>query len=753
MTRESSTQDPDHRLPPLSRRTMLSGAAAAAAAGLFAQTVAAPRARATSTGTVLPLVDELPAGAPDRTLFVPEEQIFAPYLLLVAPLANSVVDDDTEVYGWMEDGWWRTPNHPRNSRIMEHVSTLSWFLVNEREWNPYHLDPHLERRLDAAIGYYLSLQGPTGAWPVTYEDESLATTGFGLVSLSNLLRDLVGANRLVHRHEPLENAMRAASRWLMDTRLRHWNTPIEVANQITGGLAGVAQAAAVIGDPEIASGMDERIELLAEHAQAPAGYFHEPLAYDAGYNFEVMLPDLADLYELHPHPLIIDMVRKWTEFFGYTLLEEPDAPGWFYFSAACARLAVGTRIEWNDDLHDKVALSRRFLPEVPSLGAFFPAVEDQQESRRAWAASEGPVPPLAKGNTSPRLYGHVSRAPEGVGRQERAHQVAQLPYHRSEQFTELREGTIDQQLLFVRRPGYYLASVLGRRAYDRIRTGPGLLWHPAAGMVALSQNDSGVIWTTETRSGPKSATQDAVATFHDGLDAGAPEVPREQVGQLQGVFTVHTESPDGSLTSDLTYWSDGLVRHVRAPEQATELVPLVLRDGDHIEFSDGSVATRGTSVTTTARHVSLVRSGVRFVLHWGEDRRVQLVPTGRRLFPGGLREPHQLRIEHDGDLRLEITAVEQAGLDGERLAFSATAQTVGSPTGPRTAVHVVNLEPSPIDLRIVTGQKPRVIRGLPSGGSAYELFTAPGTSSPELATVFARSSSGRAEETHRQIRL
>ncbi|MEQ7011036.1 hypothetical protein ABN028_33135 [Actinopolymorpha sp. B17G11] len=149
----------------------------------------------------MPLVGLLPPDGPERALFAAEEQRLAPYLVILAPMANDIVDDDAETYGWMAGGWWRTPSHPRNSRIQEHVATMGWFLAHERPWNPYYRDPALEARLDAAIGYYLGLQGPRGAWPVTYEEESLATTGFGMLALAGTLGYLRSISALPDRQK------------------------------------------------------------------------------------------------------------------------------------------------------------------------------------------------------------------------------------------------------------------------------------------------------------------------------------------------------------------------------------------------------------------------------------------------------------------------------------------------------------------------------------------------------------------------
>ena len=141
---------------PLTRRCSL-----LAAAGGAALLVALPasRAGATAAGS-LPDLAPLPPGAPNRKLFAPVEQRYAPYLVILAPMVDDIDDD-----GFFAGGWWRTPAAPYNARVQEHVHTLSWFYANARRWNPYAGDPTLLVALDAALGHYLGLQHADGSWP------------------------------------------------------------------------------------------------------------------------------------------------------------------------------------------------------------------------------------------------------------------------------------------------------------------------------------------------------------------------------------------------------------------------------------------------------------------------------------------------------------------------------------------------------------------------------------------------------------
>ncbi|WP_116952716.1 hypothetical protein [Jiangella endophytica] len=745
----TAAPDPHPFLPPLTRRSFLGGVGAATAT-LAALAAGAPRAFATSAGTVLPLVTPLPAGAPDRTAFDPHEQVFASYLMILAPLANSVVDDDPERYGWMEDGWWRSPNEPFNSRIMEHVATLSWFYAHARPWNPYHLDPNLLGRLDAALTYYLGLQHDDGSWPeYRWEEHGLASTGFGTVALSATLRDLIAVGALPDRRTEIEAAIRASSAWLVDLARPHWALPVQYANQVVAGLAGVAQAATVLGDPSLSAALPDRCALLLEQGQAPAGYFHEPLAYDAGYNFDVMLPDLGDLYAHTEDPSVVELARRWARWFGYVVVLEPGETYGFHVAAASARNATTTFFPRPGDATDRVALGRVFLPLVPELGAFYSPTEEKTAARAAWSVSPDPVEPRAKQDTSPRLYMHVPQAPAGVDADERDARVAQLPYLRDDTFTEVREGTIDQHVVFVRRPAYYLAGQYGVRPYNRQRMGPALLWHPEAGTVVLTLNNfTDDSWNTIAATGVESARSAVVATHHDGPDAAGPEIPRSELHAYEGVFTTRYVTEDGTITTDVAHWHDGIRRTVSAAGAARDQLPLVLRDGDELALADGTPVAPGGDATATTSGLVLTRAGVRFVFSWGTDLPVTLTATDRVFFPDASRRQHVLTVAHAGTLTTEITAVRLAELEPGELAVAATAHAVRNGDRHRTAVHVTNLEDGPVAITIRSSAGSRTHDGVAPGAGVYELFD---SSRPVRHVVVSATAGGPV--TVRRIRL
>ncbi|MDX8029242.1 hypothetical protein SK803_03430 [Lentzea sp. BCCO 10_0856] len=577
--------------------------------------------------TAIGLLATLPASAhalpapppvtPDRRSFAPDEQRFAQYLMLVSPMVA-----DMNSSGFFGGGWWRNPNAPYNARVQEHVYTLAWFATQSRSWNPYRGNAQVLAALDAGLGHYLGLQHGDGSWPEYSRDQhSLAATGFAMGYLSKTNALLGRAGVLPQRQAQISASLHRAMTWFLDgSNSGVWQRPLTWANQTTAGLAGAALALKQDPDAGLRQRLTEAFARLASTGQSPAGFFYEESGADTNYNFEVMLPELADAWRQSEDPNLVAMTRKYTDWLGYNLLREPDGSGWFANIAPNSRTSSKFYADVRPD-PERTALNNQFVPVVPDLAAFLSSREDLAAARAAWAADPAPVPALVKPDTSPRILAHAIYGERYPSRSERTAAIARLPYHRAH-FTERRSDQ-GQDFLFVRRPRFYLGGYFGtRRATSLARTGLTFLWHPVAGTLVQSMNNNNhACWATV-------------------FPGQVPDSDGVQQAEFLGgePYRFRYRTPSGSVVTEVTV-GDRITRSVRASSAATEQIPLVVRDSDTVALdSRGLTLTRGATV-------------VRF--DWAQSLDPVLRTASTITYPG--RRMRILTVPHNGILTLTVS--------------------------------------------------------------------------------------------------
>ncbi|MDT4988448.1 MAG: hypothetical protein QOI74_2542 [Micromonosporaceae bacterium] len=644
----------------LSRRSVLTAAAGTAGLGLIgvsaparaaSEATTGPQAVALTTGPLAP-VPLLPAGAPVRTAFAPAEQLYALFLAICAPMANDINDSDTADRGFMSGNWWRTPNNASNARVQEHVSTLSWFYANQRSWNPYFQNAALLDRLDAAVIHYLSLQQTDGSFPENSRTEhALAPTGFGIGYLAKTLRNLRQINVLPDRRAQLNTSLQAAMRWLLNPANAIWANQIFFANQVCGGLAGSTVALQLTAVADIQAMLNDRMNFFGQHAQSTAGFFYEVLGMDIGYNFQVMLPELGEIFVRNGSAVAASMATRFADWFGYVMLREPNRAGYIAYTGASARTEIPSYDEVPDEPH-KEAFGSHLIPAAPALAAFYPSQEDKAAARAAWAAQPGPAPALPKGGlTEPRemaLLFYGDALPTAAARNAA---IAQLPYLRSTEWGEIRRDTaVKQDYLFVRRPTYYFGGFFGTRPSTTMRSGVGFLWHPTAGTIVHSQQTDTECWGTVAGNGPDASTS-LTATYQLAGAAwnGAHVAPGASA------FTVNYQRVDGTVSTVLTLAGDGVTRAVRSSTAASEQIPLMLLPSDTITFSNGAAAHYGQNASASATGVTIRRGSATVAISWGSQLTASFTTTSRTFLRDAQRRIHVLRIPHSGQLTTKIT--------------------------------------------------------------------------------------------------
>lgn len=643
----------------LSRRQLLIGIATGTAGVALVLNTSQPATAAPSAGGPLTEITPLPPGMPDRTTFAGVEQRLAPYLAVLAPLANGVEDEDQATYGFMRGGFWRSPAAPFNARVQENVFTMSWFHANARSWNPYAGDPALLARLDAAIGHYLRLQKPQGCWP-EYSPEELSrpATAFALGFLTTTLVELQRAGALPETQNRIAASLRKAADWFLDpANPAVWSTPIPYTNQVAAGLLGVAEALPLLGEPGLEDRLNDRIDVLARDGMSPVGYFYEQSGNDPGYSHGVMTPDLAALYETTQSPVVKQMQERYYEWLRFNFVREPDGAGWFCNVATSAR----TSLYFHDDVKDdsyKADVNALWTSSVPISAAFTTAHEDKAALRAEWAASSEPVPYPPPGVVDPqvvRIAGYPERFPSRTAKDAA---ISTMPYLTSTKFVEFRAEPAGQEFLFVRRPDYYFGASFGVRPTARVRTGPSFLWHPDAGMVLYGTNAS-VEGCWGTHPSDRFSLIDANGDLPARYFRGDPERGHEIApGDVRGAapLGIRYTTPDRRLTKEVELRPDSVRVHVTALQHSTERLPLVLRNDDRLTLvgEQESELVPGVDVSGAGTRLRIRRGGTDVVIDWNAELAVRLVPKEQTYFKDGSRRQHMLLVPFGGELEYTV---------------------------------------------------------------------------------------------------
>ncbi|WP_157987446.1 hypothetical protein [Jiangella endophytica] len=581
------------------------------------------------------------AAPPDRRSFAGREQCLAAVLVTLADIANGVADDPR---GAITGGWWRPGDRPFDARVQEYSAILVWFLTRERPWNPYYRDEALRERTHAALDRYLELQHASGAWPeYAPEQHSRSATGFAIESLGSSLELLVAADELTVLHAPIAGAVRQAVDWYATPANTQvwWRDYTPIVNQPTGALAGalrfldVAQGHQPLADPldpERRRRVVERLTHLLCTGQSAAGFFHEPTGTDLGYSMTVMLPRLADLAARDDIPPIDGAVRRFVDWYARNAVLEPGEGVYMLNVAANARTSTPVTSVAAD--HTRFGARTASLSDsAPDLAAFVATRDDHDAMQRRWATSDEPIEPITTG-TSTRLLDDAAADGYPSSTLQQAAQ-ARLPYLSRDRWTELSHDARHQQFLFVRRPGYYLCATLGLRAGDRVRTGPGLLWHPELGAVVQGMNGpSRQVWTTLGPDGQEMADDDAFAQFFDGPPPNSPLLADPSAAVSQVGLRTH----DGANVqqNDWVFDDHTITMTAYRSTALTQRIPVVLRGDQRLWVGDGAV------------HVDARSTGARFTIDFdGTDGNLS-VSDGDDPYPGAVRrivEFRQLRPE------------------------------------------------------------------------------------------------------------
>ncbi|PZF84827.1 hypothetical protein [Jiangella anatolica] len=617
----------------LTRRTLM-GLGASAVTGLVlgsnAGTAAAkPAASAAAAGGPLAPVAPYDPATLVRGQFAPEEQRLARFLVTLPDLANKMDLENEETYGWFNGGYWRTPLVPYNANIQQSVYTLSWFYTQQREWNPYYLDPALRDRIYAGIRFYLSLQGPDGWFPAwSYVDRNRDVTAYALVFLGEtaLLLESVGWADDI-RSEVLAALVRAADYVLDPANEDVWTIGPEFSNQVIPALMGVWMVRHLL-PARILRAYEDRMTYYVENAQSEgAGYLYESAAFDAHYALYVTTRMFARLYGLNGDERLKQMQLEHFDWCRFNYLWEPDGAG-FTVNGISTRLSMRSLpSQRTTDESSYPDLLNVWAADSPVAVALNWDREHVDGLRSAWAAATEPLTPMGNPVDPMNIWFAEQRAQTFATREQRMQAIRSFPYF-GRPFVEARSDTrYDQHYLFVNRQGYYFASHHGNVAKgSTVPKGPSFFYHHTTGAFVATQMATDSVWSTRLS--------------RDFVDAEARMLKiRGDVRQtLPFDYTYYTYRPSGgSVAKTFHCLPDKLAVDVETNESSfVERLPLVIAPDDDVRWllAGGGTAPVENGAGVQAVGIRVGRTGGAFELRLAAPLRLSLTASTITLFSG-----------------------------------------------------------------------------------------------------------------------
>ncbi len=619
-------------------------------AAVLPSTAAAP----SSSGT-LPEVADFDPGSVDLADFSGREQSIAAYLDLLPDVANSVVDDDSSLRGFIDCDCWRVGvDAPTNARVQENALTMAYFYSVDRPWNPYYGDPALRGRMEESLRYWLTLQSPAGAFPELPNDrESRPGTAFSLDFLGRSLLDVLDLGPGIDPalRTEVETALERAAWWFLTDETQVWSPFGELfANQLAAGMTAISGLLERYDDPELTAAFRDRVDDLAARVQSPAGHYYEQ-SVGHRYSVQVMSKDLAHWADDATWPVIRGMQERYVDWLQYQLLPEPH--GTFLVNTALD----SRHSRWNQEATIDLGANNSWSGELPLAGAFGSSAEAVEARRSAWReggwdASVAPVVEDRRTRVDPVLIRDVLAEEHYPSAAEKADATDRLRPRAEDGFTAWSESPlIDQQFLYAQRDGLLAGLAWGPQPnfppgrpveagnWDLPRFGRQYLWHRATGMIVQSHNapraggpaavglDDELVWSTiDPAAGLVDAYLDHGVTF---AQDGAPvEHPADRPS---GAVSATAKALDGSGPATTTTMADdGLSVAVDAAglgPDAFERIPLALRDGDRLQWLDGDDVAPGEASAAEATGLLIGRGAYAVEITWTSARAASFRPT------------------------------------------------------------------------------------------------------------------------------
>jgi hypothetical protein len=543
--------------------------------------------------------------------FTDEELTLPYYLQHFSRFANSVRMDGPD-RGFIDIPVWRhaKDNRPYNARIMENALSLAYFYATDRPWNPYHADPAVRARLEAALDFWARSQSPDGRFSEYGPQEwNLAATAFATKFMGETLRLLHGGppiDSAIHRRA-IEADRRAIMAVLQSEDLYEHGRFF--SNQYGNVWPGALAYLDLYPDADMRALLDAQFRRAQPDHQSPAGYYYEADGADWAYNLGTHHSNVQMAWSYARGTPMGDQLEeetaRWYEWLAYNAALEPDGSG-FVLNRAIETRQQATFISRAGQGEtggvfgpaERVEMARIVGPTRESLAA-------SRAAMRAALADGWPrVDTLATGTFSafsPYAFLHRPHRQWTPSEAEQRAARARLPYLARARFTHQRvDSRKAVSYTFVRRPAYYAAFNAGEAWREQQRYGLGLLWTPEAGAILQSQTGSAdAAWGT--RSASATAVYEArgvPARFTVGGAAVTPAAGNRDLADGPVVIDYRL----GEFGTKRVEFAEEAIRvQVRHTEPFVEHLPLLLLPTDAVEEAPGRLTVRrgGTTIAVT----------------------------------------------------------------------------------------------------------------------------------------------------------
>ena len=423
-----------------------------------------------------------------------------PYFLKnFSKVANSIIEEGPK-RGYMDALIWRVPssNQPYNASVLESHLCISYFYCTKAKWNPYYGMDSVRDRLEAMIGYLLSLQLEDGTFPEYGVGKSnLAATAFFTKFMSETIRLLKNGpafDQALFQRMVTANRNAIYATLTKENLIHHGHS---FSNQFTNVWAGGIAHISMYPDSEIEELLLKSMQGALGKLQSEAGFYYEKDQPDWGYTLNTH--NSNDRYawffarNTAFEPLLIEHTKRFYEWLSYNCLREPDGSGFLFNRAIESRQRLPFKTNIETELAEKVELARAFTLDKDEVA------ENAEARRKTWTSkwpNYAEIDLNRSGSYTPYSFLFENVTKWNPSKEEKQAQLKELPYIKHKRFIHQRMDFRTQLVnIYIRRENYYCAFNSGAPYSDQQRFGLGFLYDNEAGMLIQSQSASDLaVW-------------------------------------------------------------------------------------------------------------------------------------------------------------------------------------------------------------------------------------------------------------------